>query len=204
MKSYPFVWPYGLAFWIVYVWVFIPEFRVVFRAQRHMSTQRRDPSQARAQDAGSMGVIVLGMWVGMGVAFAVAHITRFMFPEPAAFILYWAGVVLLGLASLLRRHCFRVLGEYFTGDVVVRADQVVIDRGAYRFVRHPSYTAGILMFLAIGLALGSWLSTLIAFTSAVAVYVYRVRVEERALVSTLGEPYRAFMRSRKRFIPFII
>lgn len=204
MTPYPFVWPYGIPFWVVYVWAFIPESRVIFRAWGHRKTQRAARSRGRSQDAGSLNVIMLGMWAGMAVAFSVAHITRFMFPESAEFTLYWAGVVLLALASLLRRHCFRVLGEYFTGDVVVRADQVVIDRGAYRFVRHPSYTAGILMFVAIGLALGSWLSTLIAFASAAAVYVYRVRVEERALVSTLGEPYRAFMKSRKRFIPFII
>lgn len=204
MNPYPFVWPVGLAFWIVYVWAFLPEAGVVFRAQRHMRAQRRNPSHVPRQDAGSMGVIVLGMWVGLGVAFGVAHIPRFMFPGRARLVLYWVGVGLLVLASLLRRHCFRVLGEYFTGDVVVRTDQVVIDAGAYRFVRHPSYTAGMLMFTAIGVSLGSWLSTVIAFSSAAAVYVYRVRVEEQALVTTLGEPYVKFMRSRKRFIPFII
>ena len=204
MQPYPFVWPYGIPFWIVYIWAFIPEAGVIFRAQRHMTAQRRDPAHNPRQDAGSMGVIVLGMWAGLGVAFVVAHIPRFMFPEPWKFILYGVGVVLLFLSSLLRRHCFRVLGQYFTGDVVVRSDQAVIDRGAYRFVRHPSYTAGMMMFTAIGISLGSWLSTLIAFSSAAAVYVYRVRVEEHALVTTLGAPYVAFMRSRKRFIPFII
>jgi protein-S-isoprenylcysteine O-methyltransferase Ste14 len=36
-----------------------------------------------------------------------------------------------------------------------------------------------------------------------AVYGYRIGVEERALVAAIGEPYREFMRTRRRFIPFI-
>ena len=198
MKPYPFVWPYSLAFWVVYVWAFIPEFGVIMRASRD-ERQRK-----QSQDAGSMGVIVLGMWIGLFLAFPLASIRGFMFHEPARWVIYWAGIVLLALGSLLRRHCFRTLGQYFTGNVVVRSDQVVIDRGAYRYVRHPGYTAGMMMFTAIGLALGSWLSTLVAGGSAVLVYVYRVRIEERALASTIGEPYVKFMKTRKRFIPYLI
>lgn len=197
MRPYPFVWPYSLAFWVVYIWAFIPEFGVIIRASRDSS--RRD----RSQDAGSMNVIVLGMWLGLFLAFPLASIARFMFPDPARFAIYWIGIALLAAGSLLRRHCFRMLGEYFTGNVVVRPDQIVIDRGAYHFVRHPSYTAGMLMFAAIGLALGSWLSTLVAGGSAMLVYVYRVRVEERALASTIGPAYVDFMKTRKRFIPYL-
>ena len=38
----------------------------------------------------------------------------------------------------------------------------------------------------------------------ISVYSYRVVVEERALAARIGEPYRAFMAQRKRFIPFVI
>ncbi|MGH9408226.1 MAG: methyltransferase family protein, partial [Vicinamibacterales bacterium] len=188
MRPYPFVWPYALAFWVVYVWAFVPEGMIIMRAGRDTRSRRgsQDKSQGKSQDKGSMGVIILGMWIGLAAAFPLASIPRFQFPAGARFALYWAGLVLLILGSLLRRHCWRMLGQYFTGNVVARPDQVVIDRGAYRFVRHPSYTAGIMMFTGIGVSLGSWLSTLVAFVSAAAVYVYRVRVEEHALASTIG------------------
>jgi protein-S-isoprenylcysteine O-methyltransferase Ste14 len=55
----------------------------------------------------------------------------------------------------------------------------------------------------IGLALGSWASALIAAASSLALYSYRMAVEERALVAALGEPYREFMRTRKRVIPWV-
>jgi protein-S-isoprenylcysteine O-methyltransferase Ste14 len=38
----------------------------------------------------------------------------------------------------------------------------------------------------------------------IASYIYRVRVEEKALSDTIGEPYIAFMKTRRRFIPYVI
>ena len=38
----------------------------------------------------------------------------------------------------------------------------MISDGPYRFVRHPGYTAAFVMIVASGVALGSWLATLIA------------------------------------------
>src|SRR5262249_12529766 len=118
---------------------------------------------------------------------------------------FWAGLALLVCGSLLRRHCFRVLGKFFTGAVAVQSDHAVVNRGAYRWVRHPSYTAGIAMFAAIGLTLGNWVSVAVMVLEPIAVYAYRVRVEERVLLASLGEPYRAYMlQTRKRFVPFLI
>lgn len=60
------------------------------------------------------------------------------------------------------------------------------------------------MFAGIGVALASWGSVAILILVSVAVYWYRIVVEERALLQTIGEPYAAFMRTRKRLVPFII
>ena len=62
----------------------------------------------------------------------------------------------------------------------------------------------MMMFIGIGLALGSWLSLAILTIATVATYSYRVMIEERALIDTIGESYRAYMKERKRFIPYIV
>jgi protein-S-isoprenylcysteine O-methyltransferase Ste14 len=79
----------------------------------------------------------------------------------------------------------------------------VVDRGAYRYVRHPSYTAGLILFIGVGLALGNWLSLLVLTLVVGLVYGYRVRVEERALLAVLGDPYRQYMMRTQRFVPFL-
>ena len=86
---------------------------------------------------------------------------------------------------------------------IVKPDQVIVDRGAYRYLRHPSYTAGAILFLGIALALANWVSAVVLMGAVLAVYGYRVRVEERALVATLGDPYRQYMARTKRFVPFL-
>ena len=80
---------------------------------------------------------------------------------------------------------------------------MVVDRGAYHYVRHPSYTAGALLFLGIGLSLANWISLVVLMGAVSAVYGYRVSVEERALLATIGDSYGRYMNGTKRFIPFL-
>jgi len=187
------VWPYAAVFWLVFLWAYWPEFGVIARSRAIVGPQ----------DAGSRRVITMGSGAGTFAAFALAS----GFPAaalPARHAAFWAGVLTVVAASLLRRHCFRMLGTSFTGAVVVTPRQAVVERGAYRWVRHPSYTAGALLFTGIGLALGNWASLLTLVVSVIVVYGYRVTVEERALVATLGDTYREYMRRTKRFIPFVV
>ncbi|HJQ98942.1 MAG TPA: isoprenylcysteine carboxylmethyltransferase family protein [Candidatus Polarisedimenticolaceae bacterium] len=192
MKPLAFTWPYALPFWALYVWAFWPEFAIVRRAGKEKT----------ATDAKSFQIIIAGMWAAYLLAFPIAGLRALQFPSHRVFW-FWLGLAILVGGSLLRRHCFRTLGASFTGDVKARADQVVITRGAYAFVRHPSYTGGILMNTGIGIALGSWGSALLLFVVSVAVYTYRMNVEEQALLAAIGEPYREFMRTRKRVIPYV-
>jgi len=188
----PFVWPYALLFWAVDLWAFAPEFAIIRRA-------RRSPG---ARDAKSMQVIIIGMWIAYLGAFPLAWLPAFQITGHRAGV-FLAGVALMVSGSLLRRHCWRMLGASFTGDVRASPDQEVVTRGAYAILRHPSYTAGIVLNTGVGVALGSWASALLLMGTSVAVYSYRIAVEERALLAAIGEPYGRFMRTRKRLIPFV-
>jgi protein-S-isoprenylcysteine O-methyltransferase Ste14 len=197
MRPLPFVWPYALVFWGVTVWAFMPETKIV---QRGLEGAKRKGSQ----DSGSVRVLLAGTLVASFLAYPLAFVPAWSFPRSVQLPMFAAGVSLIVLGSLLRRYCLRTLGEYFTGDVRARADQPVINSGPYRLVRHPSYTAGMMMFIGVGLALGSWLSLALLTISTIATYSYRVMIEERALLETIGEPYESYMKKRKRFIPYII
>jgi protein-S-isoprenylcysteine O-methyltransferase Ste14 len=186
-------WPYALVFWAVFVLAFAPEFRVV---------SGRGAPPAGAQDSGSKRLIVVGQGAATMAAFTIAR------KVPSATLahqvwLFWAGIAAIIGGGLLRGHCRRILGASFTGAVIVRPDQAVVERGAYRYVRHPSYTAGTLLFLGIGLALANWISLAVLMIIVVGVYGHRVMVEERALEATIGAPYRLYMRRTTRFLPFL-
>jgi protein-S-isoprenylcysteine O-methyltransferase Ste14 len=196
MRPLPFVWPYWPLFWTVCIWAFAPEFRIVRKAQK-AATHSDSP------DAGSVRLIALGGAIATAIAFPLAWVPSLRVPtslDPAFFAM---GVATIFAASLLRRHCWRLLGASFTGDVRARPDQPIVTTGAYALVRHPSYSAGIMMNTGMGLALGSWASIGVLALAAFTVYSYRIAVEERTLLTVVGEPYREFMRTRRRLIPFI-
>ena len=193
MRPLPFVWPYALVFWGLFVGAFLPEMGIVSRARRAQT----------ASDSKSLQVIMLGQSLAFFASFPLAWVPSLQFAPAYHMAAFWAGGALVVAGSLLRRHCWRMLGASFTGDVRARADQEVVTRGAYRLLRHPSYTAGIMLNAGAGVALGSWASTLLMVVASTAVYMYRIAVEERTLLAVIGEPYREFMRTRKRLIPFL-
>ena len=196
------VWPEGLAFWSVYVWAFWPEIRLVRRDRRRLARSPIQMDPAAAPRDNSLQSLLRGQFAAICAAFLAAFLLpRFAFPERQG--AFWIGLGILIAGSLLRRHCFRMLGSSFTTDVQARPGQLVVERGAYRWIRHPSYTAGFLMFTGIGLALGNVLSLAILLLGVVAVYGYRVPMEERTLAETIGAPYRAYMARTRRFVPFV-
>jgi len=193
MKPLAYTSPYSWLFWFIFLICYVPEFGVIARAR---------PAQGEKTDRGSMQLIMLAGWIGMMGAFVVAGIQAFIITRGQK-SWFLAGLIMLLSGSLLRRHCWRMLGKHFTGDVKASPDQPVVERGIYRWVRHPSYTGGILMYMGTGLAVTNWLSLLIITVAGGVAYLYRVRVEEQALQANLGGRYQEYMKRTKRFVPFV-
>ncbi|MEO8346835.1 MAG: isoprenylcysteine carboxylmethyltransferase family protein [Betaproteobacteria bacterium] len=185
--------PYAIAFWVVFFLVFVREGRIVGQAFGEKSS---------TQDAGTFRALIVGSPLAMLAAVAASFLPWLPLPFPVASLAL--GTVMVIAGGVLRRYCFNALGKSFTGMVTVVPDQQIVQSGIYRFIRHPSYTAAFLMYTGLGLALGSWISVAILFFVHSYLYGRRVLAEERALVATLGEPYREYMTRTKRFVPLII
>jgi protein-S-isoprenylcysteine O-methyltransferase Ste14 len=124
MKPLVQVFPYSVIFWAIFVWSFWPEFRIVARATR-------PASRAGSPDSGSCHLIVLGTWVAYAVAVPLASQPAFQFPAYSRLVSFAFGLAILVAGSLLRRHCWRMLGTSFTGDVRVELGQSIVKTGAY-------------------------------------------------------------------------
>ncbi len=113
------------------------------------------------------------------------------------------GVLIGWFGLLLRWWSFVTLGKYFTVVLQTSEDQPVVDRGPYRLLRHPSYAGMLLAFVGYGLMGGNWLSAVSSVAMVLAALMYRIRIEERALIAVLGDRYRAFATGRARLVPFL-
>jgi protein-S-isoprenylcysteine O-methyltransferase Ste14 len=91
---------------------------------------------------------------------------------------------------------------YLSRVVEVQEGQQLIDTGLYGVVRHPMYTATILMYLVIPVVLGSWWA-LIVFGLYPVLIVMRIHNEEEVIAVGL-EGYTDYQnRVRWRLIPYI-
>lgn len=102
---------------------------------------------------------------------------------------------------ILRWYCIFILGKFFTFDVAIQGGQTLIEKGPYRYIRHPSYTGALLTLLGFGLALGNWAGLIVLLSCMGFAYAYRIPLEEAALVKALGEPYRRYMSRTWRLVP---
>lgn len=92
--------------------------------------------------------------------------------------------------------------KYLSRTVEVQENQKIIDTGLYGIVRHPMYTATILMFLSIPLILGS-LHSFIIFLLYPVIIVMRLKNEEKFLENNLDGYSQYKNKVKYRLIPFI-
>ena len=111
-------------------------------------------------------------------------------------------VVLLG-GIALRGWSFKTLGEYFTFTVKVSSDQPVVATGPYRLMRHPSYAGILLACAGIGLASANWVGLAGLVLLPLALILWRIHVEEIALLATLGDRYRSYALQHRRLVPLV-
>jgi protein-S-isoprenylcysteine O-methyltransferase Ste14 len=152
---------------------------------------------AQRRDRGSYWIILVIVWGSIaGSIFARRH-------DLGAFRndLQYFGLGITALGIGLRDWAVMTLGRFFTMTVMVATNQTVVKSGPYRRLRHPAYTGSILTLVGFPLALGTWVGALFVFLLTVGGFLYRVRVEEKALLETLGADYCDYMQHTWRFFP---
>lgn len=158
--------------------------------------------EAATADRGSRMVLRIAQVAGLVLCIgAVKGVPAADFGSRA--VTAWIGLGILWCGIALRFWSFHTLGRYFTFTVQTSGDQPVITDGPYRFVRHPGYAAILLAVAGIGVVIGNWLSLLCLVVAFGAGLVYRIRVEERALLADLGDSYRNYAATHKRLVPFV-
>ncbi len=109
----------------------------------------------------------------------------------------WIRLVVLGVAMILAMVLFK------SGHVVVSHEQrpnYVLTTGAFRYVRHPLYSASLLTYLGLTVSTASLLSLLL-FSGIFVFHNFIAGYEEQLLEKKFGEDYRAYKRQTGKWIP---
>jgi protein-S-isoprenylcysteine O-methyltransferase Ste14 len=176
------------SFAIAEFWIYLAIFAAVFVAAFVMLD--RGLLQERMRPGGKptplglqlLNVILVLHWIIAGLDRGRLHWTDTVpvWLQALALAALVAGYALVFWAMLVNR--------FFSSVVRIQSDrgQHVIDGGPYALMRHPGYSAGIVIVLASGVALGSWLAGAFVVATMLPFLVYRVANEDRVLQSQLN------------------
>jgi protein-S-isoprenylcysteine O-methyltransferase Ste14 len=178
--------------WLIWAWCAIEVLVALITRTRRGS--------GKVQDRGSM----LLLWIAIFSSITASEFIRVLVPAARLHNADWLkpfslALFLAGLA--VRLTAIFTLGKSFSVNVAIRAEQTIQRTGLYRIVRHPSYLGLLIILCAIGLQTRNWISLIAVLVPTAAALLYRIHVEESALLAHFGNDYATYSQETKRLIP---
>jgi protein-S-isoprenylcysteine O-methyltransferase Ste14 len=121
---------------------------------------------------------------------------RIELPEWARWVGVAGGVISLPMMYSL----FRNIGRNISQTVGTRRGHQLVTTGMYRWVRHPLYSVGTLLFMSFALMAENLFMVIIGIIGFILLWV-RLPKEEENLIARFGDDYRDYMKRTGRFVP---
>lgn len=167
-----------------------------------MLRARREPVQLSERPASDFILIRLGEFTFgvMPFAYILFKVPSFAnYPWFPPFVVVGTLVFLAAIWIIHRAH--RDLGRSFSTTLEIRPRHELVTNGIYRHVRHPIYLAFSLWAVAQAILLPNWAVGLCGPVVLAILFSIRIPREERMMVATFGDSYRAYMSKTARFVP---
>ena len=186
--------------WIFMAILFIPMFLaglVMMLKNPYLLEKRLNAKEKEAEQSLVVKLSGLMFLAGFVVAGLGYRFNWYTLPETAVLIASVVFIVAYALYAEVMRE-----NTYLSRSIEVQENQKVIDTGLYGIVRHPMYSATLLLFLSMPLVLGSWFSFVI-FLAYPFIISKRVKHEEEFLEREL-QGYKEYKSKVKyRLVPFV-
>ncbi|MBI4393508.1 MAG: isoprenylcysteine carboxylmethyltransferase family protein [Euryarchaeota archaeon] len=134
--------------------------------------------------------------VATGLHWSAAGLVAPMGTQPVV------GASLLAVGLAVRVYARHTLGSLFSYRLRLVADHDLVERGPYKFVRHPMYLGSLLGWPGLPIAFGS-LTGLALMAPVFLWLLLRVEVEDAMLRERFGERFDAYCRRTKRLVPYL-
>jgi protein-S-isoprenylcysteine O-methyltransferase Ste14 len=115
----------------------------------------------------------------------------------------WVRVLGIGVAivnDVLLYWLFSSIGSGISPTSATRKEHKLSTSGPYRWVRHPLYTVGSMLFISFGMMADNWFIAALGILAFIAM-AKRTPQEEANLIEKFGDEYREYMKHTGRFLP---
>ena len=186
--------------WLFMALLFIPMLImgiVMLRKEPELLKKRLDSKEKESEQkevVALSGIMFLAGFITAGLNFRFGWL---MLPKWAVII----GAVLFLLSYAMYAEVMRE-NAYLSRTIEVQENQEVVSTGLYGIVRHPMYSATVMMFLSIPIILGSLISFVIFLIYPI-IIAKRIKNEEKVLEQGLKGYTEYKHKVKHRLIPFI-
>jgi protein-S-isoprenylcysteine O-methyltransferase Ste14 len=118
--------------------------------------------------------------------------------------LRWAGIGMAFLGFALLQWSQSTLGKNWSDTPRMIKEQALVTSGPYQFIRHPIYTAFLLILGSTLLISANWIIGLAWISMTVLEVLSRIGFEENLMLEYFGEEYREYMKRTGRLLPKLI
>ena len=115
--------------------------------------------------------------------------------------LRWFGVVIALLGFALLQWAQVTLGKSWSDTPRMMKEQTLITSGPYRTIRHPIYTAFVLILGSTLFISSNWLIGLCWIGMTTLEVISRIEFEESLMIEFFGDQYREYMKKTGRLLP---
>lgn len=112
----------------------------------------------------------------------------------------YGGVIAGAVSFLFLFLTMKALGRYWSPLPRMMEGHKLVTSGPYRFIRHPMYTAMMVLFMAFILITANAAVTLFSLIAMVLTVKWALK-EEKMLIGFFGDEYRAYVNRTGAFLP---
>lgn len=157
------------------------------------------------------GIADRGSTIAVGITFVLSFFvlaSSLLFPFPLGKLPYTFffeifGIILMFIGFFVRIYAATTLGIFYTRTLTTAQNQHVVQKGLYKYLRHPGYFGVYIMWLGASLATGNIIVMMIILVVEFIGYSYRINTEEKMLETKFGEEYKKYKKKTYKLFPFL-
>lgn len=154
---------------------------VVLQRLIELLIAKRNEKWLRSQGAFEAGAGHYPVMVAMHITFFISliiEVTFFNRPLSAFWLVF---LILFIIAQVFRIWCLTSLGRFWNTKIIILPGADVIQKGPYRFIRHPNYVVVTIELLVLPLLFSAYFTALIFTLLNLWMLSVRIPAEEKAL-----------------------
>lgn len=162
---------------------------------------KRKQEIIKSGDKSSIWILFILIGIGYFLSFKIGFTTIGKIYHWNIFFALGATFSLAGL--IIRIISILTLKQYFTYTVTKIDNHELVDTGLYKYIRHPGYLGQLIIFFGISVAFSNWASMMCMIIPVLFGFLNRIRVEEKFMITQIGQKYLNYQKRTKKLIPLI-